>query len=130
LEQVEEQYRASIAPKEPIKDQNPRKSWGKAPRKEHSLFDINPRIAWEYLNRATSENGEVGVIIQGEGEKFSHWEAQKEGAVRVESPPPPLPISSFAGALLRKVNIQEPSEANGLKGRAIGTCGWNLTNVL
>lgn len=111
LAEVEELYRASIAPKGIPKEQSAKRSFGKPSRKEHPLFDINPRTAWEFICRAKSERGERGVSFQFEGQCFTQWEKAAEEVVRHESPP--AAPTSFAEALLRKLNIAKESEGNG-----------------
>ena len=54
------------------------------------------------------------MIFQKEEEKFTQWEKSQEEVAKTESPPPPP--TSFASAVLRKLDIQEAAESNGAKG--------------
>ena len=113
-EQVEKIYKASIALKDVPKDTANARSSGRAVRKEQPLFDINPRTTWEFLSRMRSEKGEEGVKFQEENEEFTQWKEEEEKAAeKVETVP--APPTSFADALLRKLNMKDNSESNGPK---------------
>ena len=114
MDRVEAAYKASLVPKEVQKEAAAKKPSGRAARKEQPLFDINPRTAREYLSRAQSEKGEEGVKLQSSEEYFTQWKEEEKEAVKPESPPPAP--SSFADALLRKLNIRDDSNSAGSKG--------------
>lgn len=117
LEQVESIYKNSLLPKETQKG-TAKKSFGRAARREEQpLFDINPRTAWEFLSRAQSEKGEVGVFLQKEEEQFTQWKEEEKEVVKPHSPS--AEPTSFAEALLRKLNFDSaPNEiaAKGISG--------------
>ena len=119
LEEVEKQYQASLISKEPPKEPAAKRASGRAPRREeHPLFDINPRTAWEFLCRVQSVPSGTGISFQKEGEEFSQWKSEYSRAKLAESVP--VAPSSFADALLRKLNIaggKENGGTNGLFGR-------------
>ena len=76
-------------------------------RKEQPLFDINPRIAWEFLNRAKSWDRSAAVIFQAEGEQFTPWKDEDE----VHSPDaPPVAPTSFVEALRSKLQDSAPPD--------------------
>ena len=110
LEQVAKQCNVAAPPQDKKPPQDGKKgalikrSSGRAARKEQPLFDINPRTAQEYLARAQSEKGEMGVRLQLPGEEFTQWKEEEEVA-KVESPV--TAPTSFADALLRKLNIKD-----------------------
>lgn len=112
MNQVEAAFKASIAPTDAPNDapkQKKTRQSGKPARKEHPLFDINPRIAWEFIERAQSEKGISGVMFQQENEVFTQWKREEEERVaKAETPLPPP--SSFADALQRKSAINEERE--------------------
>lgn len=93
----------------------PKRSSYKATRKEQPLFDINPRVALEFLLRAQSEKDGSKVTFQLPDEKFTQWKKEEEQALKVEQTPEERP-TSFAQALLRKLNISEDNDTNGAKG--------------
>ena len=97
------------------KDAATPRSSGRTARKEQPLFDINPRATWEFLQRVKSEKGEDGVKFQQENEEFTQWREEDEKAAEKVETPPAAP-TSFAEALLRKLNMKDDSESNGLKG--------------
>ena len=100
---------------------------GRAARKEQALFDINPRAAWEFLSRAKSEKGEEGVKFQQEDEEFTQWKEEEEkAAVKIEVVP--TAPTSFADALLRKLNMKSDSNSNGLKGEQCDGVGGILAD--
>jgi hypothetical protein len=79
------------------------------------LFDINPRIAGEFLLRARSEQDSYGVLFQAPGEEFSQWKEGREPPIQVEKAPEAAP-SSFQAALLRKLNINDGVDVKDSKG--------------
>lgn len=113
---VEQLYQSSIVPKEAPKEPPQKRSSYKAvARKEQPLFDINPRIAREFLLRAQSE-ADDSVTFQLPNEQFTQWKEEEESALKVEQPPEERP-TSFAQALLRKLNISDGGDGtNGSKG--------------
>ena len=110
LEKVEQIYKASlIPPKEVQKEPTTKKPLPKAARKEQRpLFDINPRTAQEFLVRAQSTTDKLGVIFQSSEEKFTQWKEEEKQAAQAEQSPIGPP-TSFAQALLRKLNINDGS---------------------
>ena len=98
------------------KDAATPRSSGRPARKEQLLFDINPRAAWEFLSRAKSEKGVAGVLFQQEDEEFTQWREEDEKAAEKVETPQAAP-TSFAEALLRKLNMKGDSESNGPKGK-------------
>lgn len=106
LEQVVKLCNVATLPQNGQKDTFVKRSSGRVSRKEQPLFDINPRTAQEYLARAQSEKGEVGVGVQLAGEDFTQWKDEEEEEIaKVESPL--TAPTSFADALLRKLNIKD-----------------------
>lgn len=136
LEEVEIQYKASLIPKDAPKESAAKRATGRASRREEKpLFDLNPRTAWEFLSRATgpAHDDDSRLEFQKENEEFSHWK-RRDGVNEPKllndvlpppppQPPSPPPPSSFAEALLRKLNITDglnPSVAKGtLEGSSI-----------
>ena len=116
LDQVEAAYKVSLIPKEVPKEVVAKKTSGRAARKEQPLFDINPRTAQEYLSRAQSEKGEEGVKIQLVEEQFTQWKEEEKEAAKPETPP--SAPTSFAEALLRKLNIKDETGSSGSKGES------------
>ena len=113
FDRVEELYQASLVPKEIAPP--PKRSSYKAARKEQPLFDINPRVAREFLLRAQSGKDDSKVTFQLPEEHFTQWKHEEEQALKVEQTPEERP-TSFAQALLRKLNISEDNDASGSKG--------------
>ena len=118
FENVEKAYQSSLLQKESQKEPLPKKSTNKASgRKEQQpLFDLNPRIAREFLLRSQSKTDQTVndvVTFQLPGQQFTQWKNEEEKAIKAEQPPE-QPPSSFAQALLRKLNIVE--EDSGPKG--------------
>ena len=121
LDQIDKDAETSLIPKETPKEPASKRTSGRAARRsEHPLFDLNPRTAKEFLKRA-QEKGIENVMFQMPGEEFSQWkEEEQKAAVKVESPT--APPSSFAEALLRKLNFKDGSDdANG-KGACYCLC--------
>ena len=115
VEQVEKDAETSLIPKETPKEPASKRASGRAARRSgHPLFDINPRTAKEFLRRAQEKNIE-NVKFQLLGEEFSQWKEEEEKeAAKVESPT--APPTSFADALLRKLNFKEGSDDANAKG--------------
>ena len=133
IEQVEQLYLKSIEPK-PTTQEVPRsRSSGKPPKKEYPAFDINPRVAREYLGRLKSrkeedadseqraffqekENHEA-VWFQQSSEQYTPWkdlDLEEEKPEAVEGPP-----TSWAEALRRKQNLANgSSEQSVSKGKS------------
>ena len=116
-EKVEQLYQAELKAQETLKDpQRKRSSYKTATRKDHPLFDVNPRIAREFLLRSQLDTNNNGVSFQQAHEQFTQWKEEEEQALKVEQTQEERP-ASFAQALLRKLNIAEDDEgSNGLKG--------------
>ena len=123
IEQVEQLYLKSIEPK-PTTQEVPRsRSSGKPPKKEYPTFDINPRVAREYLGRLKNrkekdadseqraffqekENHEA-VRFQQSSEQYTPWkdlDLEEDKPEAVEGPP-----TSWAEALRRKQNLANGS---------------------
>lgn len=102
------------------KDTSIKRSSGRTSRKEQPLFDINPRTVQEYLARAQSEKGEVGVGVQLVGEDFTQWKDEEEEEIGKAESPLTAP-TSFADALLRKLNIKDNGGQASKGGIAIQT---------
>ncbi|CAD6585991.1 MAG: hypothetical protein ASARMPRED_002368 [Alectoria sarmentosa] len=119
IEEVEQLYQKSIEQK-PTTQEAPRpKSLGKPARKEYPAFDINPRVAREYLARLKNrkaqesdseqrvffqekENHEA-VYFQKSNEQYTQWkdlDVEEERPEFTEGPP-----TSWAEALRRKQNL-------------------------
>ena len=117
LEHVEKASKAVTAQKEVQKDTTTGRPSGRAARKEQPLFDINPRTTWEFLSRAKSEKGEEGVKLQEENEEFTQWKEEDEKAIEKEKAAvTPTAPTSFADALLRKLNMKDDSDSDSAKG--------------
>ena len=119
FENVEKAHQSSLLQKESQKEPPSKKSTTKASgRKEQQpLFDLNPRIAHEFLLRSQSKTDQTVIDIvdfQLPGQQFTQWKNEEEKALKAEQPPE-QPPSSFAQALLRKLNIVE--EDSGPKGK-------------
>ena len=105
---------------------------GKPPKKEYPTFDINPRVAREYLERLRTrkeqdadeeqrvffnekENHEA-VHFQQPNEQYTPWKdlvVEEEKSEIIEGPP-----TSWAEALRRKQNLANGiSEKSASKGR-------------
>lgn len=87
-------------------------------RKEIPLFDINPRTTMEFLERARAGTDSHGVTFQQTQEQFTQWKEEEQEAIKAEQAPEGPP-TSFAQALLRKLNFHDGSDANGTKGLLI-----------
>ncbi|MCJ1471959.1 hypothetical protein MMC13_000602 [Lambiella insularis] len=114
VEKVEQIYQASLIPKEVQKEPAPKKPSSKATRKEIPLFDINPRSAREFLLRAQGEHIK-NVSFQLPLEQFTQWKEEEQQAIKAEQAPEGPP-TSFAQALLRKLNFSDGNDSNGIKG--------------
>lgn len=104
------------------------RSLGKPPKKEYPAFDINPRVAREYLGRSKNrkeqdadseqrvyfqetENNEA-LHFQQSNEQYTPWkdlDAEEEKPEALEGPP-----ASWAEALRRKQNL-----ANGISEKMV-----------
>ena len=118
FENVEKTFQSSLLQQEAQKEPPSKKSVSKVSgRKEQQpLFDLNPRIAREFLSRFQSRSNQTVddiVTFQLPGQQFTQWKNEEEKAIKAEQPPE-QPPSSFAQALLRKLNIVE--EESGPKG--------------
>lgn len=128
IEQVEQLCQKSMEAK-PTTQEAPRsRSSGKPPKKEYPTFDINPRVAREYLGRSKTrkeqdadseqrvffqetENHEA-LRFQQPNEQYTPWkdlEVEEEKPEAIEGPP-----TSWAEALRRKQNL-----ANGMSEKAV-----------
>lgn len=128
IEQVEQLYQKSVEPK-PTTQEAPRpRTLGKPPKKEHPAFDINPRVAREYLGRLKhrkdqdagseqrlffqeTENHEA-VCFQQPNEHYTPWkdlDVEEDKPEAIEGPP-----TSWAEALRRKQNL-----ANGVSEKSV-----------
>jgi hypothetical protein len=116
FEGVEKACKAAPVNNEAAKDSFNKKSAGKGPRREEALFDINPRAAREFLLRAQNERIQPGVSFQSEREQFTQWREEEERAARAQPHSAP---TSFAQALLKKLNINDEADTNGVKGESI-----------
>ena len=112
LEEVQKAAEVSLVPKDAPKDASKeataKRHSGKPNRREEKpLFNINPRVAREFLKRA--QDGDVtGMQFQSAEEEFSQWKEEEEKeAAKAESPV--APPTSFAEALLRKLNLKDGS---------------------
>ena len=123
IEQVEQLYLKSIEPKPTTQEVHRSRSSGKPPKKDHPAFDINPRVAREYLGRLKNrkekdadseqraffqekENHEA-VRFQQSNEQYTPWkdlDLEEEKPEAVEGPP-----TSWAEALRRKQNLANGS---------------------
>ena len=108
------------------------KKFGKNTRVERPLFDINPRTATELFTRAQAERysnlvefrfPDHGITFQNAGEEFTQWQQEAEAAAA--PPSPEAPPTSFAEALLRKLNFSEGADSNGIK----GTIRWVISHM-
>jgi hypothetical protein len=72
--------------------------------------------------RAKSENGEAGVAFQSPQETFTQWREEEQEVRKVESPQPAP--SSFAEALLRKLNINDGTDGNDSTGKVANLHVW------
>ncbi|MCJ1306461.1 hypothetical protein MMC25_000103 [Agyrium rufum] len=113
-EKVEQIYQSSLQLKEAQKELPSKRSSYKAlARKEQQpLFDINPRITREFLQRAQAQTDNTvsdAVTFQLPYEQFTQWREEEEKALKAlkARQAPEQPPSSFAEALLRKLNIVE-----------------------
>ena len=106
IDRVDQVCRTSIEPKsEPEKAPRP-KSGGK-PARVYPTFDINPRLAKEFLERSKQEGSKMAVEFQKEEEQFTVWKnleikEEHERQKNADGKPP-----TFAAALLAKLNIAE-----------------------
>lgn len=103
---MEQLHKQSLEPKSTPKQDVQQKRQSGKPRKEYPLFDINPRAAKEFLERAKSENGVAGVTFQLDSgkEEFTQWKEEDEKTTKANEVPE-VPPNSFSEALLRKLNI-------------------------
>ena len=115
VEQVEKEAIASLVPKPAPKEPSSKRASSRSFRRtEQPLFDINPRTAREFLHRAKEEPLDR-VTFQSQEEEFSQWKEEEEKeAAKVESPV--APPTSFAEALLRKMNLKGGSDNASAKG--------------
>ena len=107
-EKVEQIYQISLAPKEK-EGPSKRASYKSTARKEQPLFDVNPRIAREFLTRSRLETGNARITFQLPNEEFTQWKEEEKVATKTEQTPEVRP-TSFAEALLRKLNIAGEEE--------------------
>lgn len=133
IENVEQHYQKAIEPKPTAQDGPRPRSSGKPARREYPAFDINPRVAREYLARlkawkegeATSEQRDFfhekenhgAVEFQQLAEQYTPWkdlDVEEEKPESVEGPP-----TTWAEALRRKQNL-----ANGISGQPQVPKGW------
>ena len=69
----------------------------------------------EFLERARVGADSRSVTFQQPQEQFTQWKEEEQQAIKVEQPPEGPP-TSFAQALLRKLNFNDGSNVNGIKG--------------
>ena len=69
----------------------------------------------EFLERARTGVDSRSVTFQQVKEQFTQWKEEEQQVVKAEQPPEGPP-TSFAQALLRKLNFQDGSDASGTKG--------------
>lgn len=128
IDQVEQLYQKSVEPK-PTTQEAPRsRSSGKPLRKEYPAFDINPRVAREFIGRLRNRKEQDGeseqrvfiqekenheaVRFQEPNEQYTPWkdlDVEEEKPEVVEGPP-----TSWAEALRRKQNL-----ANGISDKSV-----------
>lgn len=127
IEQVEQLYLKSVEPKPTVQEAPRTRSSGKPPKKEYPAFDINPRVAREYIGRlknrkeqdAESEQrvffqekeNHDAVRFQGPNDDYTPWkdlDLEEEKPESIEGPP-----TSWAEALRRKQNL-----ANGISDKS------------
>lgn len=122
FEKVEQIYQASLVPKEIQIEPTTKKLSSKINRKEISLFDINPLSAREFLLRAQAEDIK-SVSFQLPQEQFTQWKEEQKQAIKAEQAPEGPP-TSFAQALLRKLNFNNGADSNGAKGILFFSSSW------
>ena len=130
FENVEKICQPPLLQKESQKEPPSKKSLSKVSgRKEQQpLFDLNPRIAREFLSRYQSRTNQTVddiVTFQLPSQQFTQWKNEEEKAIKAEQPPE-QPPSSFAQALLRKLNIVE--EESGPKGSCKDASKYSYPN--
>ena len=79
------------------------------------LFDINPQTTKEFLERVRAEANNYDISFQLPQEQFTQWKEEEQQAIKAEQPVEGPP-TSFAQALLRKLNFNDAADANGTKG--------------
>lgn len=97
------------------------KSSGKSARREQPIYDNNPRVTWEFLNRLRAENG-GGLLFQSQGEEYSPWQRDQT--------PPPRQVqeerpATFAEAVRHKLNATNGT--SGAPGATKGTESLSLS---
>lgn len=115
LEKVGQICKEALAAVEVAKESANKRPLNKAARREQPLFDINPRITTELLQRAKIGEEISTIAFQGVEEQFTQWKDEDRQVVAAAQPPVGPP-TSFAQALLRKLNISDGSDINGPKG--------------
>ena len=108
--------------KESQKEPLPKKPISKAARKDVPLFDINPQTTKEFLERAKAGADNYDVSFQLPQEQFTQWKEEEQQAIKTEQPVEGPP-TSFAQALLRKLNFNDTADANGTKGSYMALVG-------
>ena len=102
-------YQKSIEPKPEPKEAARLKSSGK-PVKVYPTFDINPRVATEFLDRCKSEDSKLGVEFQQAAEDYTPWRNMKEQEEKQKAPD--AKPAGYAAALLAKLHDKEaPAQA-------------------
>lgn len=119
IERIEILYQKSTdkkpKPQEPLRP----KSSGKFARKEYPTFDINPRIAKEFLARLQSENIGFDVEFQEKAHLYTPWVGIEEQEAKRPEPTEDRP-TTFAQALA-KMNVKAGS---GIVEAAKGSQSW------
>ena len=82
----------------------------------HPAFDINPRVAREFLERCRVEDNKLGVEFQQETEQYTPWKNLQEQ--EEEQMAPDAKPAGYAAALLKKLNNKE-APAQAAKGMCI-----------
>ena len=117
---MEKIYQKSIELKPEPKESARPKTSGR-PAKVHPAFDINPRVAREFLDRCKVQDSKSGVEFQQETEQYTPWKNLQEQ--EEEQKAPDAKTAGYAAALLKKLNIKEaPVQA------AKGMCMLRLQN--
>ena len=139
LESVDKLCEKSKEAKTTGNDQMRAKNAGKATKKEYPTFDINPKIAQEYLVRArkskdgepvakdrplyVAEESQEALEFQTQGEEYTRWkDVPLEDAKPEKQDEKP---ATWADAARKKANA-----ANGLGGKAESTKGMRLRSNL
>ena len=91
------------------------KSNGKSARREQPIYDNNPRVTLEFLNRLQAESGN-GLVFQNQGEEYSPWQKDQTPPLRQVQEERP---TTFAEAVRHKLNVTNGT--SGAQGATKGT---------